>query len=65
MTPEEHKKRHIELHRAFDELLADWILQTGSLPSQATVMELIRWSASQAKEPTDNHEHYNFGGKES
>jgi hypothetical protein len=25
MTDEEHKQRHIELHRAFDELLADWL----------------------------------------
>lgn len=33
MTLEEHKKRHIELHKALDELLADFIANTGKFPS--------------------------------
>lgn len=51
MTSDEHKQRHVELHRAFDELLADWIAQTGKLPSQHTVMDLLTWSFRQTLEP--------------
>ena len=52
-TCEEHKQRHVELHRAFDELLADWIGETESLPSEATVMEFMQWSYTQTKSPSD------------
>lgn len=52
MTSEEHKQRHIELHRYFDELLADWINHTNGLPSTATVLDLMEWSHSQTIEPT-------------
>jgi hypothetical protein len=54
MTPEEHKDRHILLHQHFDELLADFIWQTDSLPSQTTLLELINWSYQQTLEPTEN-----------
>ncbi len=53
MTPEEHKTRHVELHTAFDELLADWISHTGCLPSQESVMVLMEWSHGQTQEPTE------------
>jgi len=53
MKAEEHKQRHIELHKAFDELLADWIGHTESLPSKSTVMDLIQWSYQQTIEPTE------------
>ena len=53
MTPEEHKARHIELHRALDELLADWISHTHCYPSQESVMVLIQWSHSQTIDPTE------------
>ncbi len=47
MTPEEHKARHVELHRALDELIADWIGSTTKLPSTSTVLELMEWSHGQ------------------
>ena len=55
MTPidrDEHRKRHIELHRKLDELVADWIRDTGSLPSESTVMDLMTWSYQQSLNPT-------------
>ena len=41
----EHRARHVELHRALDELVADFMQQTGKLASATTVMELMSWSA--------------------
>ena len=53
MTPEEHKQRHIELHQALDQLLADWVQHH---PMQAlsnlTVPELMKWSFEQRENPT-------------
>ena len=46
----EHRKRHRELHRGLDELVADWVSQTGSLPSRNTVYELMQWSNEQTLE---------------
>jgi hypothetical protein len=51
MTTEEHKKRHMELHKAFDELLADWINTTNGLPSKASIMDLLKWSHTQINSP--------------
>ena len=53
MTPEEHKKRHLELHRALDELFADFIEQH---PTQGTFLRmplqsLLTWSAAQIAGP--------------
>ena len=48
---EEHRQRHIELHKYLDELLADFIQFTGKLPSQTTIMELIKWSYKQTTKP--------------
>jgi hypothetical protein len=53
MTTEEHQKRHFELHRALDELLADFIQHTNLRPSQTTAMQLLEWSAKQCIKPTD------------
>ena len=52
MTEVEHIKRHQELHKYLDELLADWISQENILPSKVTVMELIQWSFEQSVKPT-------------
>ena len=52
MTKDKHKKRHIELHNAFDELLEDAIRYGGLLPSKATVLDLMRWSHNQTIEPS-------------
>lgn len=61
MTPEEHKAhnkrlhkaQHEELHRKLDELVADFITHTGKLPSRTNLFDLIKWSADQAKNPTE------------
>ncbi len=46
-----HTLRHWELHENLDELLADWIYHTESLPSEHTVMEFMHWSYLQCKMP--------------
>ena len=56
MTTEEHRQRHIELHRALDELVADWITHARARPSEGTVLDLLRWSSSQAEYPTEGGE---------
>jgi len=48
-----HRKRHLELHRALDELLADFIGHTGQTPSGTTVMTFTRWSHLQTIEPDE------------
>lgn len=47
-----HLNRHKKLHKNLDELVADWISITGRLPSKATVMEFLEWSATQTKNPS-------------
>ncbi len=57
MTIEEHKARHVKLHQSLDELVADWITNSGvdmPLPSEHTIYELIEWSHSQTLNPTEN-----------
>lgn len=53
MTPEEHKARHVELHEALDELVANWMLHTKYLPSQDSVMTLMKWSHAQTEAPSE------------
>lgn len=52
MTEKDHIKRHIELHQSLDELMADAIKYGGLLPSQATILDLMRWSHNQTIKPT-------------
>jgi hypothetical protein len=52
MTKEEHRKRHIKLHHCLDELIADFIWQTEGLPSNTTLMQLMKWSHNQTINPT-------------
>lgn len=47
-----HREHHEVLHQYLDELVADWIACTGSLPSRAAIMELMTWSFEQTKNPT-------------
>lgn len=56
MKKEAHIQRHQELHKAFDELLADFITHTGKLPSESTVMELMQWSHQQTTDPATKEE---------
>lgn len=53
MTRDEHTKRHVELHKAFDELVADYIAHGNGLPSKTTITELIKWSFQQTIDPAE------------
>lgn len=55
LTSDEHKARHKQLHKAFDELLADWMHHHPDRTSflNAPVSELMRWSFEQTQEPTE------------
>lgn len=50
---EAHRVQHARLHAALDELVADWMVHTNKTPSQATIADLIRWSADQTYSPTE------------
>jgi hypothetical protein len=55
LTPAGHKQRHVELHKAVDELFADYIRHH---PSQHSFLEMplkdfIEWSHSQTIIPTE------------
>jgi hypothetical protein len=55
MTHDEHRQRHIELHRALDELFADFI---NHHPGETQFLdkplrELIEWSHAQTVEPDE------------
>lgn len=49
MTDEEHLKRHIELHKMFDELTADYIKNTDKSLTESSIMDLIHWSFEQTQ----------------
>ncbi len=51
-TLEDHKKRHEQLHQALDELIADFIMQTGNYPSETRLKTLMVWSYEQTISPT-------------
>ena len=61
MTTDEHRRRHVALHQALDELLADWLEQT--LPrygeplvqpfgTDRPIADLMAWSYAQTQHPT-------------
>lgn len=54
MNQDTHKQRHIELHKAFDELLADFIMHTDELPMGRKISDLMEWSYRQTIEPNHN-----------
>ncbi len=51
MDEEEHRQYHIDSHETLDVLMADFIIHTGKLLSEATVMELLEWSYQQTIKP--------------
>jgi hypothetical protein len=55
-THEQHINRHKLLHKHLDELVADFITESGGLPSKTTVSELIKWSHEQTFNPSDRQE---------
>ena len=48
--PETHKQRHIKLHKAIDELLADFISYANGRSSMV-IFDLLTWSHKQTEEP--------------
>ena len=58
MSEEEiHRKRHQELHKSLDELLADFIAHApGRQGLDNRIMDLIEWSFAQTKKPTHDRE---------
>lgn len=50
---QDHKERHILLHKYFDELLADFIDHIQKLPSETSIMELAQWSYNETIKPTE------------
>jgi hypothetical protein len=55
LTIEQHRKRHIELHKAVDELFADFISHhpDESGFTQKPIIELIEWAYKQTINPTE------------
>lgn len=53
LDAKEHRRRHAVLHNGLDELAADFMACTGKLLSKTNVMDLMKWSYSQTKEPTE------------
>ena len=53
MTKKQHAQRHVELHKALDELFADYIAQHPEQFSftQTPIIDLIKWSSKQLEEP--------------
>jgi len=52
-----HVRKHRELHQALDELLADAIMNNPLLlPSKASILSLLEWSALQTEELTIDHQ---------
>jgi hypothetical protein len=58
MTREEHAARHVELHRALDELLADFVdHHLSKVPykglDDTNLLELMEWSHRQTTDPDE------------
>jgi len=51
MTIKEHKERHLQLHRSFDELIADFIHNTSNSLSKTSILDLVEWSYKQTLDP--------------
>jgi hypothetical protein len=55
MTKDEHRQRHIELHKALDELFADFMSHHPEETkfTDKPIIELIEWSHRQTTEPDE------------
>lgn len=54
MKREEHIAKHQMLHKHFDELLSDFIMQNpGKRLSNTTLMDILNWSKQQTINPTE------------
>ena len=55
MTKDEHRQKHVALHKALDELFADFIMHHPCSESflYRPIKDLIDWSHQQAIEPEE------------
>ncbi len=54
MTHDEHRQRHVELHKKLDELLADYLVHNPDKGlTNSTIVDLMLWSAAQTKKPVE------------
>ena len=51
-----HKKRHVKLHKYFEELLADYIEHHKEPFDETTTMDLLKWSRRQTINPEEHTE---------
>ena len=49
-----HQERHAELHSALDEIVAEYVTHNKCSLSETNVLQLINWSATQVKDPTED-----------
>lgn len=56
MDEQEHIEHHKKLHKAFDELVADYISHTDQQFGKITVYELMEWSHRQIVEPEEEEQ---------
>lgn len=63
MTKEEHRERHIKLHKALDELMADFASHTRRGFTDTSVMELMQWSYKQTQDPDPDENRFDYGGE--
>ena len=56
MDKEKHIEKHKELHNKLDELIADFIRETGGLPSTTGLIEFLEWSYIQTTNPTEKQD---------
>jgi len=57
-TIEDHKKIHLDLHTNLDKLVADWIDETGMVPSEQSILALMNWSHRQTINPSDRRKQF-------
>lgn len=55
MTHEEHRRRHVKLHQALDELFADFIQHHPGDHhfTQMPLIDLLKWSNQQTIDPAE------------
>ena len=49
----EHKERHHMMHKYLDELVADFVNNTGKALRGVTLIEFMMWSKKQIKNPDE------------
>lgn len=53
LSVDAHRARHEHMHEHLDELLADYLVHhREAMPSEILLMDLIKWSYGQTKNPT-------------